>query len=182
MVYFSSAKEIESERTAMMNTIQQHFTRTFVVICALCWLAGCSGLQQSTAFLSNSDESEKVNHGMAPSATRPSPDWYAGYYSQARGVGEALSRNHQAMWDNKARGYTFYIGGEIFASYHPWQHGLTIRTDNDDGRNLRCHWSGGGTLKANGPRPKGLSSAAACEQLLGTLHGHLNGETVEEAS
>ncbi len=145
--------------------------RNLIVITTLLLLTGCSALQQS--LFSSPEKDGKVSHGMAPSSTGPSPEWYAEYYNPARGVGEALSKSHQAMWDNNARGYTYYIGGEIFARYHPWQHGLTIRTDNENGRNLRCHWSGEGKLKANGPRPKGLNSKEACTQLLNTLQTHL---------
>ncbi|VAW85346.1 hypothetical protein MNBD_GAMMA16-231 [hydrothermal vent metagenome] len=145
--------------------------RSLVVIGILFLLTGCAGLQQSAPI--NSSDNHKVSHGMTPSSTGPSPEWYAEYYHPARGVGEALSKSHQAMWDNNARGYTYYISGEIFARYHPWQHGLTIRTDNEDGRNLRCHWSGEGKLKTNGPRPKGLNSKEACTQLLNNLQSHL---------
>lgn len=145
-----------------------------VIISTLLLLAGCSGLQQFIPLPGSSENVNKVSHGMAPSSTGPSPEWYAEYYYPARGVGEALTKNHQAMWDNNARGYTYYIGGELFARYHPWQHGLTIRTDNENGRNLRCHWSGKGKLKTNGPRPEGLNSTEACTQLLNTLQSHLS--------
>ncbi len=166
----------------MTEANQRHLTHSLggcgqkiVILSALCWLTGCSVFQPTVP-------SNTVAHGMAPSSTGPSPEWYATYYNPARGAGEALRQNHQAMWDNKARGYTYYVGGEIFASYHPWQHRLTIRTDNDNGRNLRCHWSKQGQLKANGPRPKGLSSQEACIQLLNTLQGYLSEKNAEKPS
>lgn len=117
-----------------------------------------------------SNNSMSVKHGMAPSSTGPTPEWYAQEYGLPRGVGEALRRDNLALWDNETGTYTYTIRGEIYAQFHPWEHFLKVKPDNLDKRfSQECQWSRGGLLNNTLPDEVNPDVAARCNKLIHQL-------------
>ena len=106
-------------------------------------------------------------HGMPYTSAAPDPAWYAQRFSPARGVGESLRRNHLTQWDEDALGYTYYVGGLLYAHYQPYEHLLSIRTDHGD-TDTTCAWDAKGVLTVT---PNG--DEQACRQLFNELDQHL---------
>lgn len=107
-------------------------------------------------------------HGMPYTSAVPDPAWYAQRFNRARGVGEAMRRDHVTQWDKDAMAYTYYVGGVLYAHYQPYQHNLSIRTDNGGEAETTCEWDANGTLTMT---PAGNQDI--CKQLLGELDQHI---------
>ncbi|MEJ2552603.1 MAG: hypothetical protein P8079_00975 [Gammaproteobacteria bacterium] len=113
----------------------------------------------------------QFSNGMPPSSEGPPPSWYAQRFNRARGLGEAIKRNHRALWERDPGTFAYYVGGRFFAQYQPWEHYLQIRTDHKGVPNVSCHWDANGALSMSevggGAAPAG--SKATCDQLLDEL-------------
>ncbi len=124
-----------------------------------------------------------VQHGMAPSSTGPTPEWYAQKFGLARGVGEALRRDKLALWNQEQGTYTYTIRGQLYAQFHPWEHYLKIRPDNDNSQNnvvKECQWSAKGLLNNTLPEEINPEVAAFCNALIEQLALELNLEPSAE--
>ena len=137
-------------------------------------ISGCAHtgapMDQSTQAFSSSG----YTHGMPPSSQGPSPTWYAQRINRPRGIGEAVKQNHLSMWDRDTGTFVYYIGGELYAQYHPWEHYLQIRTDNKDETNTVCRWAENGTLTVSRDQvPAPAGEEETCKQLLDQLEKHV---------
>jgi len=107
-------------------------------------------------------------HGMPSISAVPDPAWYAERFNRARGVGEAMSRDHVTQWDKESMAYSYYVGGVLYAHYQPYEHRLSIRTDNLGDPETVCEWDAEGALATT---PAG--GEETCRQLLGALDRHV---------
>src|SRR3569833_314669 len=107
-------------------------------------------------------------HGMPSISAVPAPAWYAERFTRARGVGEAMSRDHVTQWDKESMAYSYYVGGVLYAHYQPYEHRLSIRTDNLGAPASVCEWDAAGALAT--PPARGEET---CRQLLGALDRHV---------
>lgn len=107
-------------------------------------------------------------HGMPYTSAVPDPAWYAERFNRARGVGEAMSRDHVTQWDKESMAYTYYVGGVLYAHYQPYEHRLSIRTDGLGDPETTCEWDAEGALATT---PAG--GEETCRQLLDELDRHV---------
>lgn len=150
---------------------------TPLLVIAFAAISGCahSGapMGQSTPAFSSGG----YTHGMPPSSQGPSPTWYAQRINRPRGIGEAVKQSHLSLWDRDTGTFVYYIGGELYAQYHPWEHYLQIRTDNKDETNTVCRWAENGTLtisRDSGDKvPAPAGEEGTCKQLLDQLEKHV---------
>lgn len=145
-----------------MKTLPRPGSRRLVPLLAILGLAGCAApdkasiTQTASAAASPTAPTQRAEpmpagrtHGLPSVSATPAPAWYAERYSRARGVGEALRRNHVSIWDHAHNAYGYYVGGEFYARYQPWEHSLEIRSDAADAAEPHCRWDAAGTLSAS---------------------------------
>lgn len=173
-----------------MMTRQRILLASLLAACAA--VGGCSHFSSTSARAGAYDDvvgwSDRdappsglvFSNGMPPSSQGPSPEWYAKRFSRARGLGEAIKRNHRSLWDRDSGTFVYYMGGILSAHYHPWEHYLEIVTLKKDGNNTVCHWTRDGSLTVgttdHSPAPAG--SEATCRQLLDELAKHVAPDSV----
>src|SRR3569623_2052847 len=107
-------------------------------------------------------------HGMPSISAVPDPAWYAERFNRARGVGEAMSRDHVTQWDKESMAYSYYVGGVLYAHYQPYEHRLSIRTDNLGDPEPVSEWDADGALAT-----PTAGREEPCRQLLGALDRHV---------
>jgi len=132
----------------------------FTSLISVSLLSGCAVQTQKSG----------VEHGMAPSSTGPTPDWYVQEYGLPRGVGEALRRDRLALWDQENGTYTYTVRGKIHAQFHPWEHFLKIKPDNSLKNVAReCQWSATGLLNNTLPDEVNPKVSTHCNALINQL-------------
>ncbi|RMD78204.1 MAG: hypothetical protein D6809_06335, partial [Gammaproteobacteria bacterium] len=106
--------------------------------------------------------------GRAPAA--PAPEGQAagqGGEPRALAVGERLQDHHRALYDRREGTYDYYVGGVLWAKWHPWRRELRIRPLGEGAPEEKaswpCRWDASGALHA----PQG--GEAACRALLKEL-------------
>ncbi len=141
------------------------------------FIAGCSHTDGALRW-SDADtppSGYRFLNGFPPSSEGPPPAWYAKRFNLPRGLGEAIKRNHRALWERGPGTFAYYVGGRFFAQYQPWEHYLEIRTEHKDATNINCHWDPNGALTiakvGGGVAPAG--SEKTCSQLLDALQNHV---------
>lgn len=169
-----------TDKARMGNMMKKSWTcGMFPLTLLLGMLAGCSStpVGDNVVGWSNADTPPSglvFGNGMPPSSQGPRPEWYAQRFNRPRGIGEALKQNRRALWDRDDGSFAYYIGGELFAQFHPWEHYLRIRTDHIEEANLTCLWTEDGSLSLNldsGSAPAEASDT--CNHLLDTLARHV---------
>ncbi|MEK7322691.1 MAG: hypothetical protein AABZ84_06395 [Pseudomonadota bacterium] len=141
------------------------FATRLLAVTLLAGMAACSRFTpQSDRPMAEATPSG-FTHGMPPSNQGPAPAWFAQRYNRARGVGEAMRRDHVTQWNKETGSYVYYVGGVLYAEYQPLRHALQIRSDlRGDTADTLCRWTEDGKLAIE---PAG--GEEICGQLLDEL-------------
>lgn len=171
-------------KTVTVSGIHRHLA---FLAAALVTLTGCAGMGKPKALAQASTPAANTQpppthvvttvraesippgrtHGMPSVSASPSPQWYAERFGRARGIGEAIRRNHVTVWDKDTNGYGYYVGGTLYARYVPFEHRLQIHSVGQDPE-IHCLWNAASQLAATP-----ADGEAACNQLLDELDAHV---------
>ena len=141
-----------------------------LITAAFAVISGCAHTDKPAEQSEPASASNGFTHGMPPSSEGPSATWYERRYNRPRGIGEAIKEDRRSLWDRDSGTFVYYVGGELYAQYHPWEHYLQIRADNKGASNLSCHWAADAALTMNADgMPIPADAEETCKQLLDKL-------------